>query len=296
MCARKVLFGSIMALAVLVGTGGPAWALTGTLESYNSRVTFNDQGMVEWSVEGTNHLAQQWLWYRVGDSTGAAPVAPALWQSFDTDWNGAPDVLTALFTVDEPGLDFHIQLDFKLTGGLDGSYVSDIAQTFTVRNLGGSSLDLHLFQFMDLDLGGDAAGDRAFLEGLNLVSQKQVESIAEGLVGKEKVSMVFGATQGPVDRYQFVGTAAGVADALDALADGLVPVSLPDTFDTVQPASGTDVAWAFQWDMKLGKNGTVIISEDMYMAAVPEPVTMASVGLCLLGVGRYVRRRRKASA
>lgn len=45
-----------------------------------------------------------------------------------------------------------------------------------------------------------------------------------------------------------------------------------------------------------GKYVTFTISEDLLMHAAPEPITMLGVGLSLVSIGTYLRRRRKQQA
>jgi hypothetical protein len=71
---------------------------------------------------------------------------------------------------------------------------------------------------------------------------------------------------------------------LDSLNDGL-----PTTLNgNLGPMTG-EVAWALEWDFTLPAGGSYLISQDKTLTLVPEPVTLALVGLGLAAV--FCRRR-----
>jgi hypothetical protein len=241
----------------------------------NSVVQMNvasQAGMFNWFVDGTDHLAQQWFWYRVGSSGGEASINSI----------GTPSVVTP--AVDEVRVSyshasFGVEVSYQLAGGVAGSGVSSINETILLTNPTATPLNLHFFQYSDFDLGSPA-NDRVQL-GTNSVGlfnfayqyNDQISLFED--VGNAVGTVAPGATH---------GQASAFPNILNSLNDAN-PTTLADNQNVVGPG---DVAWAFQWDLTIAPGGSATISK-LKSLTVPEPSSAALLGLGALALA--IRRR-----
>ena len=269
---------------MIAGGSQSAWALSGSLADMNTRVGLDDTGMVDWEVNGIDHMVRQWFWLRIGDTGPEVLLDQSNFsETFATFPAPAPFGVFANYVDTDTML--NVTLLDTVMGGTPNSKWSDIAQTVRLMNLGPQSLDVHLFQFVDLDLGGTPEGDTVARLSANIVSQGQLDGTA--LPGGDHLVVEMSMLMAP-DKYEL----GDASDLLARLTDGN-PTELANTCAI---GSG-DMGWAFQWDLTLHSyNGVAIISEDLLMHHAPEPVTMLSLGMCVAAIGGYVRRRRKAAA
>lgn len=251
---------------------GPAVAGV-MLTDANSTASFNlggepgQLGMYSWTVDGVNHMYQQWFWYRVGPSGGEESIDALTLEggplTSDTNGDGAMDTLYTRYV----GAGFRIDLWYILVGGAPGSGASDIGEIIRITNTSKTdALDFHFFQYADFDLNGDGTNDTVEITGGNTAHQSSPTAyVAETVV-----------TPRP-SHYE-----AGIfPDTLDSLMD-----AVPTTFsDDGGPKTG-DATWAFEWDKVIDPERTLLISKDKNMT--PEPATMA-----LVGVGFVVALARK---
>jgi len=231
--------------------------------------TGSSAGMFNWFVEGTDHLTQQWFWYRVGGGGGESPInaigAPAFVM---------PDARTLNLTYGTSNLS--IRVDYLLTGGSAGSGQSQLNESVTVLNLSGAPMDFHFFQYSDFDLNGFAGGDTVTL-GKDLLGRFN-EAV------QSKPGMTFaetGVTPGATH-----GQAAFFPVILNSLNDG-APTTLSGAIGPVGPG---DATWAFEWDVNIPANGSFVLSKVKNISVVPEPATSA---LALVGLGLFGYLRRK---
>jgi len=270
----------VVAMGVCLGVAtGPA-AADVMLADANSTASINlgggsgPLGMYSWNVDGTNHMYQQWFWYRVGPDGGEQSIDaltpdgdPVL---TDTDGDGNDDTVSLPYL----GTGFDLEVRFKLVGGAPGSGVSDILEFITVNNMSGGDLDFHVFQYTDLDLNGVAAGDTVEITGGNMATQtKGAAYVAETVV-----------TQMP-SHYQadVYDDGLGNRPILDALADDQPTVLT----DQAGPIANVNAVWAFQWDRTIADGHSLIISKDK--SITPEPATLLLTGL---GLAAALGRRR----
>ncbi len=236
------------------------------LEDLNSTAQFDldsQDGLVRWTVDGVDHLAKQWFWYRIGDSGPESSIdtlGPATHKTSDGDWDTGYERLAVRYA----GTGLTIALDFVLTGGPAGSGASDLAEVIAIQNTGTQTLDLHFFQYVDFDLNGDPADESVEIRGGNTAVQSDGGSTLSETV----------VTWMP-DHCE-----AGFYD--DTLA-GLNNATADDLDDTAGPLHSGNLTWAFQWDITLDEGETYIISKDKNLDAVPEPGC-----LVLLGMGSVV--------
>jgi len=248
---------------------------TVVLEDRNASMAVGIQpgfGAFEWTIEGVNHLNQQWFWVRTGQDwerplhTPSGPVAAI---SSDSNGNGDDDMLFLKYDYDL----YTVEVTYLLTGGEALSNTSSVAETIRIISRCEDPLDLHFFQYTDLDLNGTPADDT--VEVVNASTVQQYDPLA---MFSETV-----VTPDP-DRYE----ADYWSSTRDKLEDGL-PSELNNSGG---PLTG-DVTWAFQWDFLLdGYGDTFIISKDKLLVGVPIPAPGAMIlGLVGLALVRRVARR-----
>lgn len=267
-------------LAAVLSLTTPALASTYTLEDANSTAVWNDgsngsTAQFTWTVDGVDQVFDQDFFFRIGDTDAEARVG-----TLDIDFAGVSntnsdagdDVLTFEFS-SSAGL--HIDISYKLRGGIGGSGVSDLAETITITNLTGASIDLSFFQYVDFDLGATISDDRARLLNNNTIRQWDAgHNVAETVVTP-------GADEHEIDFF---------SNTLTKLTDNDA-----DDLDSANLSLGPgDVTWAFQWDRTLQNNASFQISKDKRFSIVPlPPAALAGLGLLgLLGVARMRRRKQ----
>lgn len=265
----KVL--GIVALALLVAP--QANSTVYTLSDGNSTAnvdTGSQWGMNDWVVDGTHLLYQQWFWYRVGsgaeasiDALGVTNVVQPL-----------PNFLQATFG-DANGL--QITVAYLMTGGNPGTMVADVAETITIHNNGGTSLDFHFFQYSDFDLNRTNLADTVRIDpSLRFVNQVPSPASTGPILSETVLTGSSAPTHAEANYY---------ANTLGSLNDGG-----PTTLNDVLNAGPGDVTWAFQWDKVISAGGTFIISKDKTLAPVPEPATLALLGGVMVLLARKLRK------
>lgn len=250
-----------------------------TMANKNSTAQINitnaNAGVLNWIVDGVNNLNEQRFYYRVG------PVGPeALVQSISSSpavsFTQIPNVFSKL-DVTYANTSYSVRTFFQLTGGNAGSGVSGLSETITVKNLSGSTLDFHLFQYSDFDLWGLAGGQ---------VAQYSFDALGQPYKvtqtdGTRSVTETLNASSAPIAYFE----ANSAFVTLNSLTDGVATI-LNDN-----PMSGPgNVTFAYQWDATLAVNGTLTISK--LMSIVPEPTSGALI-LTAFATAFFSRCRRK---
>ncbi len=242
-----------------------------TLSDGNATATVENTGgagMYDWKVDGVDYLQMQWFWLRIGESGPESRLdsLPFIRGGL-SDTNG-DDTLETLY-LQYASTKIKVELTFMLRRPA-GSGTSGIVESIAITNVSSSSLNLHFFQYVDLDLYGSRVNDSVEITGGNTATQwfdriRCAEAVAT-----------------PAPSHFQVGMAH---DILNSLQDQQ-PTTLSDASGPIGPGNLT---WAFQWDATLAAKGKLLISKDKQI--VPEPATLA---LLMLGSLAAVIRRRKA--
>ena len=230
-------------------------------------------GMTDWMVDGVSHLPIQWFWYRIGPTGGEQPVeALGLidYRVSDTDWDVGGEHLAVLYG--NPNA-LTVELSFTLAGGNAGSRQSDIAETITITNHGTSTLELHFFQYCDLDLGGTSQDLYAAIVGGNTAQQQ------------DTTDWFSEAVTTPMPAHREVSTYGGLLASLYDAA----PTTLSDQVGPIGPG---DLVWGFQWDFTIRPSRSVIISKDKLI--VPEPAAAVLLGLGAMIIVPHKARRHQS--
>ena len=243
------------------------------IEDRNSTVWIDPEspaGMSPWVVDGTDHLFQQWFWYRLegmGQEQSLDHLGFLGAQTSDTNSLVDPrdDTLTAYYG-DLQG--FHVEAKFGVQGGLPGSGASDVAEQIAFHNLTDETVRLWFFEYADFDLNGTADNDTVRIQGGNTALQSDaVATVSETVVLTMPVRL-------ETNFYD---------NTLQSLTDDAVTL----LNDDAGPHTG-NVTWAFEWELEVPAGGTLHISKDKNL--IPEPATLA---LLSLGAAVLLRRRSR---
>ena len=240
-----------------------------SLTDANSQVditTNSYAGMHNWTIDGTDVLAQQWFWYRVGNVGGqfSLDTLPATYNLL------APSILKASFT----GATFVVTMTLNLSGGSVGSGNSDLSLQFKIQNTGSTNLNFHFFEYSNFDLGGVPGDSVSFLNS-NTVAQT-------GSVGSLLETVATGASG-------FLAPMHHEANLLPNTLNSLTSGSTYFLNDTNSAGPG-DVTWAYEWDVNVAPGSSTQISKDINLQ-IPEPGTFALVFLGISGL--WVLRKRR---
>jgi len=239
---------------------------TGTSATIVANSTF---GLKDWTLLGVDQVFANTYMWRIGDSSTAdfiqnLPVTNAV--------QTGNRFLDLTYTNVAQG--FAIDITYVLTGGIN---TFDVAEIVRVRNTGASALDFRLFQYNDFDLNNTAGDDT-----VSRVNSSQIKQV-DGLVALNVLNQ--GAT--PQPNFSELGSTSFGSSIISTSGYNL------DTTpgNNIGQSFSGDAAYAFQWSVNIGAGQSYTISTDK-VAAVPEPATMAALGLGALTLLR--RRKRNA--
>ena len=253
-------FGVGLLLSVALSASAMA---QGVITDGDARFEFRDSaspGLADFEPDGsTDHLFQNWWWYRVD---GATEESSMMWFPADQSYVGNVATLGA----SEPSFDW--ELTVTLTdGGVPGQ--AQIVERMTLANTTGSPISVALFNYADFDVGGDSGTDGAILVNPELMRISYQTDYAE---------------------FLGVGADAWEVQVWSDLRDDLDDGGITNLSNTGLPFGPDDFTGAFQWNLTIPAGGKVTVVEGLSvnMAAVPEPATLS---LLAFGVLALLRRR-----
>lgn len=246
------------------------------LQDLNSDASYDygtQRGQFAWHINGTNHMFQQWFWYRAGAdgferSIDTIPFVGAQLTDTNPFTDPRPDTLSGLFREQR----FDLETNFTLRGSADGTVASDITEQIRITNTTAAALPFTFFQYVDLDLNGTPQDTVAQILNGNTAQQSEGQIVASESVVTPQPSAL------EVNFFPVT---------LNSLNDG----ALTNLNNVAGPLGPGDLTWAFQWNFLISPGQSVIISKDK--SIVPEPGALALLGLGGILAGR---RRRTASA
>jgi len=254
-----------VALALLATTG--ASATIHTVTDGNSSISVDDSsqaGMLSWTVDGVDHMAQQWFWFRTSSTSpeGSLDTLPLISAA------SAGNSISLSYGANN----FFVDIQYDLDGSVPGE--SFVLETVSFTNIGGSPIDLTWFEYTDFDLNGtaiDEAAEAFDFFGLSIIAQ--FDGALLGAVAAENVS-----------HFEI----AAVLTILNSLNDG-APTTLSDG---VNPFVGpANIAHAFQFEFTINPDDTVGYEKLKLVSTIPEPASLVLLAVGIAAVA--VRRRRR---
>ncbi len=268
---RNAMMFTMMAALVLASTM-TATATVVNLADANSSVivdTSNPRMVVDWTVDGQRHMAEQMFFLSVNgapqQNIAALPTAPAV-ISRDTNGDLQDDRVDLQWAM--TGITARATL--ILRGTTPGSGSSNISELLSVVNTTGSAVTFSLFQYVNFDLAGTPGDDTLIVTGGSLAQQSDPTGWAA------QVS----ATPMPT------AFEAGLVTDNPSILDRL-QAPVPAVLNNVPGPVVGDGAVAFQWDFTLQDGQSFLLSAEKNIAMVPEPAT-----LVLAGIGGLMMTRR----
>lgn len=267
------------AMAACLGVAAPARAADVVLTDGNSSAAidpgapFNQHS---WIVDGVNHLFSQQFHYRIGDTGPEANVNSLVIMNQASTANS----LTVQYGLGAFFSHFDIVINYELNGGANGSGASDMLVDIFINNNNEAPLNIHFWQYTDLDLNQTADDTSLQMFGspvINTVTQKDGPFI----LGETVVTSIpTGNTHHQVDFF---------ANILGSLLDAN-PTTLTDSNGPLGPG---DLEWALQWDVVIDPDESFTITKDLRIQFAPSVVPSPSASVFgLLGLAAW--RRRKA--
>jgi hypothetical protein len=236
--------------------------------------TGGQMGQTNWTVNGTNHMFEQWFWIRAGADAFERPISSLTkfaQQVSDTNTIEDPraDTLSLAYNEPAPAGRYQVFATFTLRGGAPGQTLSDITEVLTIRNTSNQTLPFSFFQYADFDINNSAGGDTG-----QIIAGRIPQQFEGNVFATEAV-----VTPAPT-RYQI--------DFFPTIRNSLTNATITNLNNSAGPIGPGDLNWALQWDFTLAPGQEFTISKDKMI--VPAPGALSLIGLAGL-VGARRRRR-----
>jgi uncharacterized repeat protein (TIGR02543 family) len=193
-------------------------------------------GMTSWKVDGIEALSRQADYIRVDDAGPEIALAALRLVHVHTGPQNA--------TVEYAGTGFSVRTDYTLIGGAAGSGQAVLAESIDLINTGGATLEMHLFRYADLDVGGQTG-----FNTLSATASGATQTAADGSTATITVSPAASEFE-----------AALFQETADALGD-LEPTTLRNLSG---PVVG-DGTVAYEWDVVLqpGQTARIVMNKNV---------------------------------
>jgi hypothetical protein len=270
----KALRNLILLTSVVLLTG-TAYTVPFTLVHGDSSVTIDPEsslGMRDWRWRGVDHLFQSWYWYRIGPDDPERPI--------HFDMNGSrvnpvvnlqsPNKATVSFT--HPLFTFNVT--YELLGGVPGDPFPRVYQEVMIHNTSNDYISFWLFDYTDLDIGGDAGDDTA----------THHESDRWHTITQSDQGFPYPVVVSAFKMENHLWEIGGYPSILQRLNDGY-----PDDLTNSGSPFVGDATFAFEWVFGLNPDQKVFISK--YSQFTPEPSSTIALGVGLIVLLRLRRRK-----
>lgn len=275
----SIVRGGLLGVFGLAGLS--ASAVPFLLEDENSSIVVNPDVQVaisSWQVEGVEHLKEMSNWYRVGSSGperaagNLSPMSLTSASAFDTNpgTDSRQDSLSAVYSHPQ----FRLQLDYSVDGFVPGSYTSRMGETISITNTGSAPLNIHFFEYMDLDLTNTSGDDS--------VTQTSPSS---GVQSDSWTTVNAGIIN--CDSYELATHPSTLGKLTNSGPDNMV---YPPGFGVAYGPA--DVTWTLQWDFVTGNpirpaippGQTVVINKlwELQSSPVPEPTSALATAMAAM--------------
>ncbi len=282
--------GFAVAVGLIFGIGQLAQATTITLSDRGAIAEFDitsNAGQNVWRVGvdpngdgGFDAMQRQWFWYRIGGGADENSIDELSSPTYSTRNTNLADPADDELTVTYQDAGLTIAATYRLRGGGYGFGNSSITESLNITNNNEVAIDLHFFQYVDINLF--APNDESSLV------------MSEGNTAQQ--TSEFGSVSESVSSPDPQGHHADNTQALlDALLDDQVQAVLNNSDG---PVTG-DVNWAFEWVATLDPGEVLQISKVKSVQIespneIPEP--RAAMVLLAIGLVGLAMRPRRALA
>ena len=249
------------------GTSSFGWTDVADTTISGAAVRTGNQGgaSVVYSASGSaDQLFQNWWWYRVNGVNAREFALSNL-----TGKVVGGNKMTLNYREPEG---FDVELRYTITNSAAGALVTGTA---FITSISANPLDISFFNYMDFDMGGTAADDSATLVSDNPAMRMLITD------GTAVINAEYRAIDGVAYQVGNFATIRGL------LADGVIN----DLNNTGLPYGPGDFTAANQWSFVLNEGEQIAVQTSYLLNPVPEPASMAVLGL---GVLALLRRRKRA--
>ena len=286
---RQIVQSSVLAV-LFIGQVAAADQIV-TLHSRGDTAVFDsgpDGGFTSFTLDGVNQLDFLGYFFRIGSDGGEASI-----QSLnDVEFTNAigeplgPSDVTSTINVfySDPNLPFRVRW-LQAIAGTGFFSTGAFSDSVIVTNEGTADLDLHLFQFVDLDLGDSSIDASISLERTPTRSFINGEQEAAEDSALEAYLSPSGNSEG--NGFTFVTPThftVGLADQILSDLEDNQPTALSDFGG---PITNGDLAYAFQWDILLPPGESRAVGTHLSIN-VPEPssISVLLILFCILVKGK----------